>query len=140
MFEITKKNFATIIPESLKIALKTKWDDFELTNYNNLFEAVSDSGRWERSLSSCDIDTTVTLIVGDFTLEVSGSEYIKDGGTCPLEWNEGIYVTNNAEAKVQKQTEQEKNITDWRNAFRNKTTDEIIVIMTDILKDIKCNL
>ena len=130
MYEITEKNFKET-PKEILLAIKDYYKEkynknYKISDYDELFEIISESSSRsiDRTVDSCYITTNYVIDFGNYTFEISGSEYIKDGGTCPFEWDEGIYVTD-----IKAKKEKEDNMKKWSTFFEGKTLNEAYEIL-----------
>ena len=122
-WQITEDNFDKLpvkVIEAFKKYAAEHWpeDDAIELGYEELYETVNDAGRREQTVDSCYIFTSYTLDIGEYIFEVGGSEYRKDGGTCPYERNETIYIT--------KKEPVVSDVDKWVAFFEGKTTTELL--------------
>lgn len=127
--EITKENFKsnTAILEAVNKYLISQ-DEDEIEEYDELFELIFEWGEDKEIVDFNYIHFSYTMNIGDYSLEVSGSSYIKNQCVYDFEWyKEVILVTDNLEEKTKKTVANEakiiKNIENWKTFFDTYKTD-----------------
>ena len=101
----------------------------DFNEFEDLIEYISEVAYPEESIDSCYITKTYEISLNDeFSLEVEGSSYRKDGGVCEQEMNDYITVIQRVETEIQNNYNWDSFLSDFDIPEKNRLITKLKTI------------